>query len=151
MGENFMIIKTKKMSPREVKKKLHDFIDGISEDCGPEIEGMAEELKAHGDEFVDALSGNYRSSGGGQYRWNGSGSGNYRANDGQGFRNGGGYSHSFRNGGYGGYKGELRDDVQMRDDVDWNEKEKQRQQENKQKLEQLEAEMRRLKMRMDNY
>ena len=53
-----MIIKTKKMSPREVKKKLHDFIDGISEDCGPEIEQMADELKAHGDDFVDALSGN---------------------------------------------------------------------------------------------
>lgn len=68
-----MIIKTKKMSAREVKKKLHDFIDGISEDCGPEIEGMAEELKAHGDEFVDALSGNYRSSGGGaEYRDGGS-------------------------------------------------------------------------------
>lgn len=65
-----MIIKTKKMSAREVKKKLHDFIDGISEDCGPEIEGMAEELKAHGDEFVDALSGeraDYR-DGGTSYR-----------------------------------------------------------------------------------
>jgi hypothetical protein len=65
-----MIVKTKKMSAREVKKKLHDFIDGISEDCGPEIEDMAEELKAHGDEFVDALSGeraDYR-DGGTSYR-----------------------------------------------------------------------------------
>lgn len=141
-----MIIKTKKMSTREVKKKLHEFIDAISEDCGPEIEQMAEELKMHGDSFVDALSGE-----GVQYRDH---SGGYRANDGQGFRNGGGYSHSFRTG--GGYKGEFRDDVQsqggssaqMRDDIDWNEKEKQRQRENAEKLEQLEAEMRRLKMRM---
>ena len=55
MNDNFMIIKTKKLSPREVKKKLRDFIDEISDDCGPEMEQMAEELKAHGDEFIDAL------------------------------------------------------------------------------------------------
>ena len=59
-----MIIKTKKMSPREVKKKLHEFIDNISEDCGPEIDQMADELKQHGDAFVDALSG-YGGEGGG--------------------------------------------------------------------------------------
>ena len=90
MSSNYMIIKTKKLSPREVKKKLHEFIDSISEDCGPEIEEMADELKAHGDSFVDALTGN-RATGGlyrdGQYR-DGS-NGQYR--DGQGM--GGQYRH----------------------------------------------------------
>ena len=80
-----MIIKTKKLSPREVKKKLHEFIDSISEDCGPEIEEMADELKAHGDSFVDALTGNRAT--GGSYR-DGS-NGQYR--DGQGM--GGQYRH----------------------------------------------------------
>ena len=59
-----MIIKTRKLSPKEVKKKLHDFIDDISDECGPEIEEMAEELKAHGDEFIDALSGKGNQRGG---------------------------------------------------------------------------------------
>ena len=86
MGENIMIIKTKKLSPREVKKKLRDFIDEISDGCGPEIERMADELKAHGDEFIDALSGQ---DGGSQYR------GHYR-NDG----NGGYGEGDYRNGGY---------------------------------------------------
>lgn len=133
------IIKTRRLSPREVKKKLRDFIDEISEDCGPEIEEMAEELKSYGDQFVDALSGN--AGGGSHYR-----------NNGQGFRNGGGYSHSsFRNNGSGmQMRGEFRDDVQTRDDgEDWNQKEKQRQEENRQKMEQLEGELQRLKMRMN--
>lgn len=84
MSDNLMIIKTRKLSPKEVKKKLHDFIDEISDDCGPEIEDMAEELKAHGDEFIDALSGkgnqrvgNYRNDGGG-YQRGGMNGGNYR-------------------------------------------------------------------------
>lgn len=143
MGENYMIIKTKKMSPREVKKKLRDFIDEISDGCGPEVEQMADELKQYGDQFVDALSG-YTPQGGAQYR-----------NNAQGFRNGGGYSHSsFRgNGGGASMRGEFRDDVpgtspQYRDEHDWDEKEKKRQEENRQKMEQLEAEMQRLKMRM---
>ena len=142
MGD-FMIIKTKKMSPREVKKKLHDFIDEISDGCGPEIEQMAEELKQYGNQFVDALSG-YSGSTSAQFR-----------NNGMGYRNGGGYSHSsFRNGNGGtSMRGEFRDDVpgngaQMRDDTNWDEKEKKRQEENRQKMEQLEAEMQRLKMRM---
>lgn len=153
-----MIIKTKKLSPREVKKKLHEFIDNLSEDCGPEIDQMADELKQHGDAFVDALSG-YGGEGGGYSFRNGGGYGPmYRANDGQGFRNGGGYSHSFKGDGRNG--GEFRDDVQMRngggnysmrEDTDWNEKEKQRLRENQQKLDELEAEMRRLKMRMNSY
>lgn len=149
-----MIIKTKKMSPREVKKKLHEFIDNISEDCGPEIDQMADELKQHGDAFVDALSG-YGGEGV-NYRGNGGNGAMYRANDGQGFRNGGGYSHSFKGDNRNG--GEFRDDVSMRggnysmrEENDWNEKEKQRQRENQQKLDELEAEMRRLKMRMNSY
>lgn len=146
------IIKTKKLSPREVKKKLRDFIDEISEGCSPEIEKMADELKSYGDEFVEALSGN--PGGGAQYR-----------NNGEGFRNGGGFSHSSFRGNGGGnmgggmqQRGEFRDDVnmrgggygpQMRDEIDWNEKERQRQRENMQKLDDLEAEMKRLKMRMN--
>lgn len=140
MNEGF-IIKTRKLTPREVKKKLRDFIDEISEDCGPEVEKMADELKNYGDQFVDALSG---SGGGAQYR-----------NNGEGFRNGGGYSHSsFRgHGGGASMRGEFRDDVtgtggQYRDDTDWNQKEKQRQAENREKVEQLENELKRLKMRM---
>ncbi len=85
MSDNLMIIKTRKLSPKEVKKKLHDFIDEISDDCGPEIEDMAEELKAHGDEFIDALSGkgsqrggSYRNGGGGYQRTGMNGGGNYR-------------------------------------------------------------------------
>lgn len=53
-----MIIKTKKMSAKDVKKKLHEFIDELAEDCGPDMEQMAEELKLHGDDFIDALTGN---------------------------------------------------------------------------------------------
>lgn len=143
-----MIFMTKKVSPKELKKMLHDFIDDLAEGSNPEAEQMAEALKAHGDEFIHALSG----EGGAQFR-----------NNGEGFRNGGGYSHSsFRgNGGGGGgsqMRGEFRDDVQMRGggsqmrDEDWNEKEKQRQRENMQKMEDLEAELKRLKMRMrDGY
>ena len=148
-----MIIKTKKLSPREVKKKLHEFIDNLSEDCGPEIDQMADELKKHGDEFIDMLSGNAERV---NYRDNGGNGAMYRANDGQGFRNGGGYSHSFKGDNRNG--GEFRDDVSMREgnysmreENDWNEKEKQRQRENQQKLDELEAEMRRLKMRMNSY
>lgn len=148
-----MIIKTKKMSPREVKKKLHEFIDDISEDCGPNIDQMADELKKQGDEFIDMLSGNAE---GVNYRGNGGNGTMYRANDGQGFRNGGGYSHSFKGDNRNG--GEFRDDVSMREgnysmreENDWNEKEKQRQRENQQKLDELEAEIRRLKMRMNSY
>lgn len=140
------IIRTKKLEPREVKKKLRDFIDEISEGCGPELEQMAEELKHYGDKFVDAISGIAPAA---QYR-----------NNGEGFRNGGGFSHSSFRGNGGGmqHRGEFRDDVsmrgdgygpQMRDEIDWNEKERQRQRENMQKLDDLEAEMKRLKMRMN--
>lgn len=86
MGENYMIIKTKKLSPREVKKKLHEFIDNISEDCGPEIDQMADELKQHGDAFVDALSG-YGEVGGYGYNRTDMGGGGYN-------RNGNGYMRS---------------------------------------------------------
>lgn len=97
-----MIIKTKKLSPREVKKKLHEFIDNISEDCGPEIDQMADELKKHGDAFVDALSG-YGGEGSGYNR----GGYGYNRNDmdGEGYNrgdmNGGGYN----GGGYGYMRG----------------------------------------------
>lgn len=140
------IIRTKKLEPREVKKKLRNFIDEISDGCSPELELMAEELKRYGDTFVDAISGIAPPA---QFR-----------NDGQGFRNAGGFSHSsFRGQQSGGggmqQRGEFRDDVQMRgggaqmrDDIDWNEKERQRQRENMQKLDDLEAEIQRVKMRM---
>ena len=76
-----MIISRRKLTPREVKKKFRDFVDGIAEECGPEIEELAEELKTHGDEFIDALSGNGK-AGGGSYRGHGyrggMGGGSYR-------------------------------------------------------------------------
>ncbi len=51
----------------------------MTKKCGPEIEKMAEDLKAHGDEFIDALSGNgsYR-NGGGYHRGGMNGGGSYR-------------------------------------------------------------------------
>jgi len=129
MNENFMIIKTKKLSPREVKKKLHDFIDEISDDCGPEVEKMAEELKAHGDEFVDALSGN------GSYR-----SGHYRSDggmDGGDYRNGGMGSGDYRNGGRAWHRNEGT----------WQEREELRKR-NEQKLQELDRQMQELKQKM---
>lgn len=97
MGENYMIIKTKKLSPREVKKKLHEFIDNISEDCGPEIDQMADELKQHGDAFVDALSGYGGEGGGYGYNRTDMGGGGYNRGDMNGGsynRNGNGYMRS---------------------------------------------------------
>lgn len=142
MYNDGLIIKTRKLSPKEVKKKFRDFIDEISEDCGPEIDQMADELKNYGDQFVDAISG-YGSMGGANSQFR---------NNGEGFRNGGGFSHSsFRgNGGNGSMsqRGEFRDDVPGMGGTDWNEKEQQRLEENRQKMEQLEAEMKRLKMRV---
>lgn len=85
-----MIIKTKKLSPREVKKKLHEFIDNISEDCGPEIDQMADELKQHGDAFVDALSGYGGEGGGYGYNRTDMGGGGYNRGD----MNGGGYNRN---------------------------------------------------------
>lgn len=90
MGENYMIIKTKKLSPREVKKKLHEFIDNISEDCGPEIDQMADELKQHGDAFIDALSGYGGEGGGYGYNRTDMGGGGYNRGD----MNGGGYNRN---------------------------------------------------------
>lgn len=139
-----MIIKTKKMSAREVKKKLHDFIDGISEDCGPEIEDMAEELKAHGDEFVDALSGGgegaeYRD--GGFYR-------NYRdGGDGGGVGSGTGDGASYRRSrrswhrnGYG---------ASYRENEDWQQKEEARKK-NEQKLQEMERQLQELRQQMES-
>lgn len=80
MFENGLIISRRKLTPREVKKKFRDFVDGIAEECGPEIEELAEDLKTHGDEFIDALSGSGKS--GGSYRGHGyrgaMGGGSYR-------------------------------------------------------------------------
>lgn len=99
MYEDGMIIKTRKLSPKEVKKKLRDFIDEISDDCGPEIDQMADELKEHGDAFIDAISGIGLQRGGGYYRNGGGGmnggSGNQRSGGGMnggGFQRGGGQS-----------------------------------------------------------
>ena len=35
---SLMIIKTKKMSAKEVKHKFHEFVDELADDCGPELE-----------------------------------------------------------------------------------------------------------------
>lgn len=128
MSDNLMIIKTRKLSPKEVKKKLHDFIDEISDDCGPEIEDMAEELKAHGDEFIDALSGKGNQRGG-----------NYR-NDGGGYQRGG------MNG--GNYRGSMGR-AWHRNDGTWEEREEQRKR-NEQKLQELDKQLQEMKQQMQD-
>lgn len=119
MSNNFMIIKTKKLSAKEVKKKFHDFVDELADGCGPELEQEAESLKKHGDEFIEQLSG---AEGGGQS------SGQYRG----GYRDGGGNYRNdgmYRNGG-GQYRGYWKDDQQQK----------------MQRIEQLERELQELKM-----
>ena len=118
------------MSAKEVKKKFHDMVDEFTEDCeNPEIEQMAEELKKHGDQFVDALGGKGTATV--NYRGNTS----FRGNGGMGgtsFRgNGGGMNGgtSFRNGG-----------MHYRNEGDWQEQE--------QKMQQLEQEMQQLRQQM---
>ena len=128
-----MIIKTRKLSAREVKKKLHDFIDDISEDCSPEVEQMAEELKAHGDQFVDALvgSGNEASYRNGGVNHFGS-STSYR-------------SHAYmRNGESGGQYSNGGADY--RNEGDWKEREELRKQ-NEREIQELEHKLQYLKMR----
>lgn len=122
MGD-FMIIKTKKMSAREVKKKLHDFIDSISEDCGPEVEEMAEELKAHGDDFVEALNGMMR---GADYRDNGM---------------------NYRHGGRAWHRSDSPNGMGYRNEGSWEEREELRKR-NEQELKELDRKMQELKMRM---
>jgi hypothetical protein len=131
MSDNLMIIKTRKLSPKEVKKKLHDFIDEISDDCGPEIEDMAEELKAHGDEFIDALSGKGYQRGG-----------NYR-NDGGGYQRGG------MNGGGGSYRNGGMNRAWHRNDGTWEEREEQRKR-NEQKLQELDKQLQEMKQQMQD-
>ena len=126
MSENFMIIKTKKLSPREVKKKLRDFIDEISDGCGPEIDEMAEELKAHGDEFIDALSGNGQARS--HYR-----SGSYHHNGEGGYMRGGRAYH--------------RDGGMYRNDGTWEEREEQRKR-NEQKLQEIDRQLQEMRQQM---
>ena len=122
MFENGLIIRTRKLSPREVKKKLHDFIDSISEDCGQEVEQLAEDLKAHGDEFVDVLSGNIGNNRGIMYRNGG------RAWHRDGSTMGG---TAYRNEG----SAEERENLRQR---------------NEQELQDLDRKLKELKMRMNN-
>lgn len=132
MSDNLMIIKTRKLSPKEVKKKLHDFIDEISDECGPEIEEMAEELKAHGDEFIDALSGKGYQRGG-SYR---NGGGGYQ----RGGMNGGG---SYRNGSMNGGR------AWNRNEGTWQEREELRKR-NEQKLQELDKQLQEMKQQMQD-
>lgn len=131
MSDNFMIIKTKKLSPREVKKKLHDFIDSISEDCGEDVEQMAEELKAHGDEFVDVLSGSGRQRSG-YYR-----GGGYRDS---GYQGGGMNGGSYRSGGRAWHRNEGT----------WEEREELRKR-NEQRLQELDRQRQELMQQMNEY
>lgn len=139
MSENVMIIKTRKLSAREVKKKLRDFIDEISDGCGPEIEQMADELKDYGDQFVDAMSGISREGGSGSYR---SGSG----------MDGGGSGY-----GRGGYRGDMDERggsffrrggrAWHRNEGTWEEREELRKR-NEQKLQELDRQMQELRQHM---
>lgn len=124
-----MIIKTKKMSPRDVKKKLHEFIDNISEDCGPEIEKMADELKEHGDMFIDELSG-YGSDGAGYNRNDNGMSGGYN-------RDGMGYDRS----------GYMRGRAWHRNEGSWEQREELRKR-NEQKLQEMDRMMQEMRQQL---
>ena len=129
-----MIIKTRKLSAKEVKKKFREFVDELADDCGPEIEDAAEELKAHGDEFIDMLSGEGQHRNGGGY--NREGDGGYNRNGGyqrSGGMNGGGYSRSGR--------------AWHRNEGSWEEREKLRK-ENEQKLQELDRQMQELRQQI---
>lgn len=126
---SLMIIKTKKMSAKEVKHKFHEFVDELADDCGPELEEMAEGLKQHGDEFIDALSGNGHEA---SYR-RGRSRSHYRGD-------GGGSGHRSGNADY------RHDGADYRNEGDWHEREELRQQ-NERKMQELERELRELKMR----
>ena len=128
MSGNFMIIKTKKLSAREVKKKFRDFIDEISDDCGPEIEQMADDLKAHGDEFVDAISGEGFERGGG-----------YNRGGGEGYNRGGS--------GGGGYNRSHMNRAWHKNEGSWEEREELRKK-NEQKLQELDRQMQELKQQL---
>lgn len=140
MSENVMIIKTRKLSAREVKKKLRDFIDEISDGCGPEIEQMADELKDYGDQFVDALSGNYREGGSGSYR------------SGSGMDGGAGYSR----GSYRGDTGERGGSHFRQGGRAWHRNEGTREEreelrkKNEQKLQELDRQMQELRQHMQD-
>lgn len=136
MYENGLIIKTRKLSSREVKKKLRDFIDEISDGCGPEVEQMADELKDYGDQFVDALSGNgnYR-NGGGMYRENSG------ASNGSGPLANGGYNRGgsmFRQHGRGWNRDEGMQHEEMR-------------KQHEQKLQELEKQVQEMRQQMQQY
>lgn len=129
-----MIIKTKKMSAKDVKKKLHEFIDELAEDCGPDMEQMAEELKEHGDEFIDALSGEGSFRNGGSYR------GGYRDNNGGGYRDGSGSMG-------GNYRGR----AWHRNEGSWEEREELRKK-NEKRLEEMDRMMQEMRQQlMQNY
>ena len=128
-----MIIKTKKLSPREVKKKLRDFVDELSEGCSPEVEQMAEELKAHGDEFVDALIGNGYQRGG--YMRNGD---SYR---GEAYMRNGGDYRGMNGGNYRSGR------AWHRNEGTWEEREELRKR-NEQKLQELDRQMQEIRQQM---
>lgn len=128
-----MIIKTKKMSPRDVKKKLHEFIDNISEDCGPDIEKMADELKQHGDAFIDELSGyGGEGVGYGYHREDNNMAGGYN-------RDGMGYDRSG--------KGYMRGRAWHRNEGTWEEREEQRKR-NEQKLQEMDRQLQEMRQQL---
>ena len=134
-----MIIKTKKLSAKEVKKKFHDFVDELADGCGPELEQDAESLKKHGAEFVERLSGEsaakYRD--GGSYR-----DGNMGYRDNAYMRDGNGGSQ---------YRDGMPQSAQYRNDGTWQEREEHRKR-NERKMQELERDLQDLKMRMrDNW
>ena len=125
MYQNGIIIRTRKLTAREVKNKLRNFIDELSEGCGKDVEEQAEKLKQHGDDFVDALTG--EGDGGASYRrraW-------HREGDGGAYMRDGGANY--------------------RNEGSWQEREELRKR-NERKLQEMEQEMHELKARMrDGY
>lgn len=136
-----MIIKTKKLSAKEVKHKFNEFVDELADGCGPEIEQMADELKDYGEQFVEALSGNGSFRGG--YR---DGGGMYRENSGA--SNGSG---PLANGGYnrGGSMFRQHGRGWSRDESDMQREEMRKQHE--QKLRELEKQVQEMRQQMQDY
>ena len=137
-----MIIKTKKMSEKDVKKKFHDFIDELTDECGPELEQEAEDLKMHGDEFIEQLSD--AEAGGGQYR-GGYRRGMYRNE--RGYQDGGQYrGEGYQDSGRYSVEGRYRNGGMYRNGY-WKDQDEQRKQ-SEQRIQAMERELQEMKMQL---
>ena len=138
MSNNFMIIKTKKLSAKEVKKKFHDFVDELADGCGPELEQEAESLKKHGDEFIEQLSG--AETGGGQYR-----GGMYRNE--RGYQDGQYRDSGYQDSGRYSVEGRYRNGGGMYRNGYWKDQDEQHKQ-TEQRIQEMERQLQEMKMQL---